>query len=285
MRILSNPGGPADYLEFSADGRWLLAAREEACVWTLPEGELHRIECPKLKAACLAGPGVALVFGQKVRVVGLPPDEVIGTADKVSTDYGQVAFSERAGRIACPSPEAITLVSWPSPRGVTPWPLRGKGLIGIKTLRFSPDGGGLATADRHPQVAIWDVESGAIRWRAAVPGSEFFSRLAFSPDGRLLAVASGVFLTLIAAESGETVAQVRLKRKFYLDIAFTPDGRFLAGVSNEKTVKVYETSTWSLRHELAWDLGSLRSIAFSADGMLGAVSNAGKKVLVWDIDW
>jgi len=116
-----------------------------------------------------------------------------------------------------------------------------------------------------------------------VPGMMHYGRLAWSPDGRHLAAASGASLTVLDSH-GEIVARLRLPSKYYQDVAFTPCGRFLAAVSNEKTLKVYETASWSLRHELAWEIGPLKTLAFSPDGMLGAASGT-RKIVVWDIDW
>jgi WD40 repeat protein len=106
----------------------------------------------------------------------------------------------------------------------------------------------------------------------------------FSPDGRWLAVSAGKRLFVHEAASGRLAAQLSLPAKYYLDIAFTADGRFLAGASNEETVKAYDTESWKLRHEFAWDIGPLKSLAFSRDGMLGAAGGA-RKVVVWDMDW
>ncbi len=107
----------------------------------------------------------------------------------------------------------------------------------------------------------------------------------WSPNSRWLVAACDQHLNIFDAMTGALLVHLTLDRKYYQDMAFTADSRFLATVSYEQTVKVYETATWSLRHELAWSIGKLACIAFSPDGMLGAVGNVGKKVLVWDIDW
>jgi hypothetical protein len=54
-------------------------------------------------------------------------------------------------------------------------------------------------------------------------------------------------------------------------------------VSNEATVKFFDTSSWGLHTELAWQVGELRSLAFSPDGMLAAAGARGGKIL-WDVD-
>ncbi|MBY0230014.1 MAG: hypothetical protein K2W96_12090 [Gemmataceae bacterium] len=108
--------------------------------------------------------------------------------------------------------------------------------------------------------------------------------LRFSPDARWIALSSETRLWAYEAATGEVVAKLSLPSKHYQDIAFTADSRFLAAVSNEATVKAYDTSSWTLRHELAWGIGPLKSLAFSRDGMLGAAGGS-RKVVVWDMDW
>ncbi len=42
--------------------------------------------------------------------------------------------------------------------------------------------------------------------------------------------------------------------------------------------------TWKVEAEFAWQLGELRCLAFSSDGMLAAAGGTGKKIVVWDVD-
>jgi WD40 repeat protein len=83
---------------------------------------------------------------------------------------------------------------------------------------------------------------------------------------------------------GEQVAAVRQKQKCFLGLAFTPDGRYLGTVSNEDTVKLWDTSSWRLAREYAWQIGGLKCLAFSQDGMLAAAGSDKKKIIVWDMD-
>ena len=72
-------------------------------------------------------------------------------------------------------------------------------------------------------------------------------------------------------------------RKYLTDIAFHPSGKYLAATSNDKTVKLYDTATWRLATTFTWNIGRMRSIAFSPDGMLAAVGSDSGKVVVWDV--
>jgi WD40 repeat protein len=107
-----------------------------------------------------------------------------------------------------------------------------------------------------------------------------------SADGRLLAAWHTKHLTVWRTDDLDR-PPVRLKnegRKYYTDIAFHPSGRYLAATSNDTTVKLYETTTWQTARTFAWEIGRLRSVAFSADGCRAAVGSDKGKILIWDVD-
>jgi WD40 repeat protein len=72
--------------------------------------------------------------------------------------------------------------------------------------------------------------------------------------------------------------------RIFTGLAFHPSGRFLAATSNDATVKLYDTSNWSLATTYTWDVGRMRSVAFSPDGLLAAAGSDTGKVVVWDVD-
>jgi WD40 repeat protein len=49
-------------------------------------------------------------------------------------------------------------------------------------------------------------------------------------------------------------------------------------------VKASSTATWRVLRSFDWDIGKLRSVAFSPDGMLAAAGGDKGKVVVWDVD-
>ena len=73
-------------------------------------------------------------------------------------------------------------------------------------------------------------------------------------------------------------------KKHFTGVAFHPSGRFLAATSNDATVKLYDTTTWEVARTFTWDIGRMRSIAFSPDGTLAAAGSENGKVVVWDVD-
>jgi WD40 repeat protein len=74
-------------------------------------------------------------------------------------------------------------------------------------------------------------------------------------------------------------------RKHFTGAAFHPGGRFLAATSNDHTVKFYDTATWNRAGGFDWEVGRLRSVAFSADGTLAAAGTDKGQIVLWDVDF
>ncbi len=289
MRVLTNPGGPIARMEFTADGRLFTASRWGVRLWDVASGESRLVIDAEAPTAWLCGGDeAARIIRGKILRIDLAAGKAVG--ERRDVPGGQLrapCYSAKAGLIAAASMWGYDIHFWPLPdlEPRTTWEAEDLGGVTcLPDLAFSPDGGHIASIDDQKEVALRVSATGERVWGKAVPGVSANGILAFSADGRYLAAASGTHLTVLAARDGEKVASARLTRKHFQQIAFTPCGRFLAGVSKEATVKVYETASWSLRHELAWEIGPLKHLAFSPDGMLGAASG-GETIVVWDVDW
>jgi WD40 repeat protein len=110
--------------------------------------------------------------------------------------------------------------------------------------------------------------------------------LAFHPDGRRLAVGWGKGMTVLDVETAAAVAELKSAKKPFLDGVFTPDGRLLLTASNEEAVKVWDTTTWTLTAQYAWDIGPVACVAVAPDGMTAAAGGGkGGQIVVWDLDY
>lgn len=86
-------------------------------------------------------------------------------------------------------------------------------------------------------------------------------------------------------DSGNPLATIQNDSgRWFTALAFHPSGHYLAATSNDATVKLYDTATWQVAKTYTWDVGRLRSVAFSPDGTRAAVGSDTGKVVVWDVD-
>ncbi len=151
------------------------------------------------------------------------------------------------------------------------------GCSGLSDGRFPPR--------PHPDVrkcglvALWDVATRKRLYRWETFGD--FTKLAFSPDGallaacRLFATSDGIELDEVRlwdVTSGRLVKTLDRCRSF----DFSPDSRQLAVLSRSKCV-VYDLKDWSKEKQIKL-LGESITVAFSADGisLLGVVRDEGK---------
>ena len=108
--------------------------------------------------------------------------------------------------------------------------------------------------------------------------------LSFSPDGSMLAGTFCTFLNVWNLTNRVEVASHKVGTKHFKGLAFTPDGQRLLTVSNDETVRVWETSDWSVSGEFAWKIGKLGAVAIPPDGCRFAAGGSTGKVVIWDAD-
>jgi WD40 repeat protein len=131
-----------------------------------------------------------------------------------------------------------------------------------------------------------DVTTGAVLSELVRERDEDFEDPVHTAYGGLIAARRGNRIAVFRADDFATRPTVirNDNRKAFTGLAFHPSGRFLAATSNDATVKFYDTTTWRLAHAFDWDVGRLRSIAFSPDGMLAAAGGDKGKIVIWDFD-
>lgn len=153
-------------------------------------------------------------------------------------------------------------------------------------------GGQLLAMEYEPEPENY-VGKYRLRVRSAKTGEELatldyarrdVSRLAATDS--LFCVASGTAVRVwAAAKDFPHRADLRNDgRLHFTAVAFHPSGRYLAATSNDATVKLYDTANWQLAKTFTWDIGKMRSVAFSPDGTLAAAGSDTGKVVVWDLD-
>lgn len=139
-------------------------------------------------------------------------------------------------------------------------------------VAFSPDGKTVATGGDKRALRLWDPRTGQ---QIGQLGQETCSSLAFSPDGNLLATATGATMRLWDLGKREAKAVLTAHGEVGL-LTFSPDGRTLAaGILVQESrkasgaVEIWDVRTGQLRSAL--NCGGPLHIAFSLDGRKLAV--------------
>ena len=211
-------------------------------------------------------------------------------------------------------------VTGAAPRGKTELRARWRASVGDYAVdaSLSHDGALTAIGTGAGEVVVFDVETGAERWRRALHAGGV-SAVAFSPRGALLATAGQDGRACLLDADGSTLAELPGRGGWVEHLAWSPDGRLLATTSG-RVLRVWSSAgepvvetephpstiaglawrqggrqiatccyggvhVWAVaagkrdRH-LAWK-GSLVSLAWSPDGKVIACGSQDASVHFW----
>lgn len=256
--------GPETKVEFTADGRFLLALRGDAVAAAWPV-----LDTPEKRSlAGHAGGTTGLAFS--------PDGSVLASGSK---DQTAKVWDARTG-------ELIFTAAGHAAQ--------------IEAVAFSPDGRLLATADNAAgEVRVWDWRAGREVARTAGPGTVW--RLAFGPAGRFLAAGGeGGVATWAVRPAGDGVSLepfLKLYGPGTIDLAVHPNGAELALLDRSGRLSAYDlrragmprpvgpTARLVVR-SLTFDTAGAAVTFVSADGALavldwrtGAVRETGQRGL------
>jgi WD40 repeat protein len=153
-------------------------------------------------------------------------------------------------------------------------------------MAFSPDGSRLAAAaDRS--LTIWSRDPSY--HREAERSGESYRSLAFSPDGRTLALGSEEgTIRLWEMPAARERAVLCGHTGSVKGLAFSPDGKLLASAGQEGRAVLWDASGGSAPRVLIEEVDTpIRSVAFSPDGRIVGVAEPtyrAKDVLFFDVE-
>ncbi|MFK8843751.1 trypsin-like peptidase domain-containing protein [Streptomyces sp. Ac-502] len=197
------------------------------------------------------------------------------------------------------SPDGRTLVTSHSGWKVRLWDVRTRKQTAVlaagRPAVFSPDGDTIATGGLRGKVFLWDArtrrKTGELPVYRDVDGA-WPAHLAFSPDGRTLAVTVTGHGTGKSTKSEVQLWDVREKRRTATlkghtgevqSLAFSPDGATLATGASDATTRLWDVRGQRAPTTLAGHSGTVFALAFSPDGRVLANGGQDRSVRLWDM--
>jgi WD40 repeat protein len=166
----------------------------------------------------------------------------------------------------------------------------------VSAVACSGDGRYLASADTSGFVRVWDMGDGSFRSRelprVARPNT-LIKGLAFNPDGKLLATATGESgVILWDPATGRELRRWEVSDRFITGMAFSPDGGHLATVTDgvgyepvstgdDGVVRLWDTATGREVRALRGHTGYY-GVAYDPSGQYLATAGTDGVVRLWD---
>ncbi|MHB1424185.1 MAG: sigma-70 family RNA polymerase sigma factor [Gemmataceae bacterium] len=316
-----DPQGSIDFVRYSANGSSLVSISGDSRLlwWDLATRMPRRQFAWTAKdrgPAALSPDGNTLAVGAEsdfkerlweVRLWDVRTDKPGRLLGKQKGMSGGIAFSPDGRLVACGGEDHLIHV-WDASNGKETRQIKDVPTGGM-SLCFSPDSKalacGIAGKDRaKPALHLWDVASGKERTRfdVRIQGSPYGTRLAFSPDGRVLAFASGdqnpLLVRLWDTASGKELCRYAGPgdagpNDRVLALTFSPDGKLVASSAvfhplfhhgqRASSVHVWEAATGRLLRRFEGHPSFVGSVVFSPDGLTVASGAGDSTILLWDI--
>jgi RNA polymerase sigma factor (sigma-70 family) len=160
-----------------------------------------------------------------------------------------------------------------------------------EAVALSADGRTLAIKENNA-VTLRDAASGKELCKIALPDANprtLTGWLAFSPDGKALAVTSrGETIHLLDVEQGKVIRSFAHKETVFA-VAFSPDGQLLAGGGYDSEGGTYFGRLWEVAtgkelRRFSCGKGGIRTLAFAPDGKTLAGGGDDGRMRLWDVE-
>ncbi len=296
--------GPGLTLAYQEDGGLLVAGSEKGSLqfWRkdvvtgvrVGDTAPHTIPAhngPILSVAACGGLFASSGADGKVIVWDLADEKAVQTLDAGTTVRALAATADGKTLAGAADDGAVHLwepaTGKPGPKlaGATDW---------LLAVALSPDGKSVAAAGYDGRLRIWDVGSSKVLVDAPAqpppppnappPAANVVSALAFSPDGKLIAVggADGV-IHLFQTADGKLARSLPGHTSAVSGLAFHPGGGLLASASRDRTVRLWNPASGQPLKTLEGHNAWVEGVAFVAQGTRLASVGADGTLRLWDL--
>jgi telomerase protein component 1 len=148
---------------------------------------------------------------------------------------------------------------------------------------FSSDGKQIVSGGYGKTVRTWSADSGTMIYE--MKGHKgVISSCRFHPRQPHVVISTGrdkTIRTWVHGQPGQCLEAAH--EKAILCSAFSPDGNLLATGSEDSTIKIWDTTTWSHLYSLTGHGRSVNSVNFSKDGKHLVSASDDRSAIVWDL--
>jgi RNA polymerase sigma factor (sigma-70 family) len=283
-------------LALSPDGQTLAAAAgKSVSLWEVPSGRLRRRFLFPSEAQCVAyaPDGKLLAVGSAdcfVRLIDLTPGK--GARLLVGHGPGEDRFSKGVREVAF-GRDGRTLTSRGSDKTTRVWDVAAG-----KELRKLPEGPGrlAVSADGRLEARAVEGDAKALRlWDTRtdrevrrLAHDDEVGKVAFSPDGKLLAAAVGPLqkpcaIVLWEVEGGRKVGTLTGHTARVFAVAFAADGKTLASGGYDRTLRLWDVGAAKQRHPAQRLPSPVYQVLFARDGRTLFSRGAENRLRPWDV--
>jgi WD40 repeat protein len=312
MLVLTGMKGEVTAITFSPDGK-LLAAGSGFCgqeLWELPSGgkwgryagmffHNYRASFHPTRPLCFVviNGGLGVIRTDIEKAQWFAPADNAWLAQPTMTPEGESfvcqihSTTDELRRYRRPGKELTLIWARPLDRPSA----RSSRSLSPVAIRVTPDGAAVVALSGPRTLNHREPKPVRVSVRATADGEGLrvanlptgtTSALAVAPDSRTFVTCRKHIMSVWPTDNLKVrPREVRSDSRCHLTaLAFHPSGRYLAATSNDETVKLYDTATWEVVRSFTWDIGRMRSVAFSPDGALAAVGSDRGRIVVWDVD-
>ena len=288
MRVFTGTGQRLDTVAVGGPGPLVIAIdrTRHADAFNLATGVTTSIggDPNGTEAAAFSPDGAVLALGgaarddpRKGRIDFVDPSTMAGSGASVATPSPVVALRFAGGgrRLAAVMTSGQTDVVDTSSRTVE-WTAQGAEDSVRRAPSTSPTTGSTSPPTRRPCCGTLSRACGK---RKSLDGD----RSAITPDGNLIAIATGTQIRLVHRAGLTPYRVLGSSAAAVQTLAFSPDGQALASGSDDGSAVVWDVVTGQRRYTFAGHDGQVTGVAFSQNGHALVTAATDGRVVTWDL--